>query len=125
MLKHQTLENKVCLPCCCGKKECLQFLWLLESFYSLLAHTLPALDSTNSANRVNSKTMCGEQDQQYITIQSSNPTPKYSLNELKIYKNICSHKICTQVSVYSSFIHNYQRMKQSRFTSIDEWINML
>ena len=68
-----------------------------ESFYCLLVRTLPAVGSANSENRVNSETTCCEQDQQYITIQSSNPTPKYSLNELKIYKNknICSHKTCT------------------------------
>ena len=29
---------------------CLQFLWLLESPSSLLAHTLPTLGSANSVN---------------------------------------------------------------------------
>ena len=82
---------------------------------------------------MNSETTCCKQDQQYgmyvlhtymVIIESSNPTPKYSLSELKIYKkNMFTQNL--YIIVYNSFIHNYQRMKQSRFTSIDEWINKL
>ena len=35
---------------------CLQFLWLLSSVSSLLACSLPTLDSVNSADSVNSQT---------------------------------------------------------------------
>ena len=35
------------------QQTCLQFLWLLKSLSSLLAHTLPTLGSANSAMSVN------------------------------------------------------------------------
>ena len=36
---------------------CLQFLWLFVSSSNLLVHALPTLDSTNSVQSVNSKTV--------------------------------------------------------------------
>ena len=46
-------EAVLWLPCQPGEKTCLQFLQLLESPSSLLAHTLPIVGSASSVDSVN------------------------------------------------------------------------